>query len=413
MGRWHGCQGVCVQPNPEDFPSKKGLLIDKEPKREIDISQDWKDWNCPKNQDMWYDTMWVQLEGEIGHITFDGAQYQYEREEQDARLGGTSEKKSSNYVLADSLIHAQALCDADENCYGVTAEPDSHGRYAIWTPVEQPLYYRYVLGGKKIWVKNPFTSALGVFEASKSTDECADLVTATNGQINTPSQYDMNKDCKVYGVVQDAKGDPYTLSRAMRGADNGVCSVPNQQKDETPWVRRPMISGVTQKYDEPNPEYKVGGYGYVYDWGYDEKTGITTVRDLYAPTVVSVKKCEVMPDFTLRCQYVIVSPIVFKVSGAGRCAMYANVVMLPKLVRKYAPGTMERMTILCAQAMVYVTSVRKVQDVVCAVVTVVWLQQVAFYPCTKTRISGQNLLNRIGVNSGITIRAVIHSLTVS
>ena len=171
---------------------------------------------------MWYDTMWVVLEGEIGHIQFDGSQYQYKREEQDARLGGEAGKKSANYILADSLVKAQAACDADENCYGVTAEPDSHGRYAYWTPMEQPLYYRYVLGGKKIWIKNPFNSALGVFEASKSTDECQQLFTATNGQINTPSQYDTNKACKVYGVVQDERGEPYTLSR-QRGADEDVC----------------------------------------------------------------------------------------------------------------------------------------------------------------------------------------------
>ena len=75
------------------------------------------------------------------------------------------------------------------------------------------------MGGKKIWIKNPFTNDLGVFEARKSTDACENIVQATGGQINTPSRYDDEKNCEVVGDIADEKGIAYTLSRAMRGAD--------------------------------------------------------------------------------------------------------------------------------------------------------------------------------------------------
>ena len=82
---------------------------------------------------------------------------------------------------------------------------------------------------------------------------------------------------------------------------NELCEIPSQQEDEIPWVQRPMVESFVQKFDEPAEEFKIGGYPFVYDWGFDTSTGITTVRDIDAPTIVSDRRCEILPNFVLRC----------------------------------------------------------------------------------------------------------------
>ena len=74
---------------------------------------------------------------------------------------------------------------------------------------------------------------------------------------------------------------------------------------------------------------------------------------------------------------------------------------------------MVKMIEQCVQAMEYVISARKAQGVACVVVMEEWLQQEAFYPYTKTKILDQNQHNRIGANSGTTIRDATTNLTVT
>ncbi len=296
FGTYHGCKNLCVQPNPEIFPSPKGILIDKEVRS--GISQDWKDYNCPTDEDVWFDTMWLLVEGEIGHTKFNGITFEFYREEMDHRTDSSS-KSTINYVEKNSLYEAQAWCDLDEFCYGVSATNNTNGKYAYWTPTSRPLYFRPLVGGKKIWIKNPFISKLNVFESTTTTEECNNLVDATSNDIyyliNTPYEQD-SSGCKVYGDISKTG-----LSSVLYGKINGVCSVPNQQISETPWVSRPKVYSFIQRYDEAHDEYTIGGYPFTYNWGYDKETGLTTVRDLNPPTIVSQKECEILPNFELRC----------------------------------------------------------------------------------------------------------------
>lgn len=226
-GGYHGCDNVCVRPDPETFPSPKGILIDKEVK--YGITPEWKDYNCP-SEDVWYDTMWVLLEGEIGTLHFEGSETVFK------------EADGANKIEKGSFEEARSWCDMDELCLGV-----SNNTY--YSSKTMPLYFRP--GSKQIWIKNPFTN---------------------------------------YGGI----------SNVMAGLMDGVCTVPSQQEEETPWVRRPKTSFL-QKYDEPLEDFVIGGYGGVMDWGYNASTGLTTIRDLEAPTVTSIRECEILPNFELRC----------------------------------------------------------------------------------------------------------------
>lgn len=256
LGVYHGCKGLCVQPTPEIFPSQKGILIDHEP-FQYEVSPRWRDYNCPKNQDIWYDTMWAQMEGEIGHVGFDG----------DTHTFVVEDSLSNNYKLATD---AQTACENEATCMGKSGD-------AFWVQTDQLLYFREVLGGNTTWIKNPFTTDLGVFITSAVVE-------------GSP-----------IGSIADSVGDRYTLSSIMKGNVDGICEIPSQQKSETPWVKRPESVDFVQKYDEPVADKVLGGYPAVFDWGYEATSGRTTLRDLDAPTITTEARCEIMPDFTLRC----------------------------------------------------------------------------------------------------------------
>ena len=331
-GIYHGCAGKCVQKQSEIFPSIKGILLNREPRIESNISPEWRDYNCPDHQDIWYEVMWLKIRGEIGHIEYDGFSYKFYREEQNGRLNTDPDALAScgqdctqegvscgvcsttNYKTmngnSNSFKYALAHCMADEACYGVGNNADSFGKYHYWTPEESPLYFRFDPNGKEIWIKNPFTSSIKLFEAKSFTEQCKEL-SKVEPTISSPNKGDtVTKiaidgepidDCIVSGDILDSNNMQMTLARGLKGIVNGICDYPNQQRDETPWVYRPMIENVVQKFDEPHEEFQIAGYPFVNDWGFDPDTGITTVRDIDNPEIKSLRNCEVLPDFTLRC----------------------------------------------------------------------------------------------------------------
>ena len=71
--------------------------------------------------------MWLLVEGEIGHIKFNGITFEFYREEMDSRINSDS-ISTVNYVEKDSLYEAQSWCDLDEFCYGASATNNTFGK---------------------------------------------------------------------------------------------------------------------------------------------------------------------------------------------------------------------------------------------------------------------------------------------
>ena len=244
-GTYHGCKGMCVQPNPIEFPSKYGILMDKKPKHEDDISPEWRDYNCPKDNDLWYTYDWIKLTGEIGVVGSNG-----------------------EFIVQSPT---QSLdCESNTLCIAFNGNQS-------WIENNNKLSFRSVDGGTPIWIKNPFDNQLSVFETNYVEDG------------------------KQFGSTTSSEGHKYTISNAMKGKLNNVCQTLSSQVGEIPWVLRPMLDNFIQIYDEPLEDYMINGYPFQHSWGYDPDTGKTTIRDLNAPTLVSKRMCEIIPGFVLRC----------------------------------------------------------------------------------------------------------------
>ena len=91
----------------------------------------------------------------------------------------------------------------------------------------------------------------------------------------------------------EADGSDRMLSYIMSGRESydRPCEIPSQQRSEQPWVYRPFIYDFEQRYDEPLANQTWEGMG----------NDITVVADISAPTSISIRTCEIHPDFVLRC----------------------------------------------------------------------------------------------------------------
>lgn len=94
--------------------------------------------------------------------------------------------------------------------------------------------------------------------------------------------------------------DPFTSplanlsSSIMQGRDsyNEACAVPSPQLGEREWVWRPFTT-LEQRYDEPQDTLRVEGLL--------TRSGITDIVDDNPPTLIATRRCEIHPNFVLRC----------------------------------------------------------------------------------------------------------------
>lgn len=83
-------------------------------------------------------------------------------------------------------------------------------------------------------------------------------------------------------------------STIMKGREsyNKACAVPSQKFGEREWVWRPFTT-LEQRYDEPQDTLRVEGLL--------TRPGITDIVDDNPPTLVATRRCEIHPNFVLRC----------------------------------------------------------------------------------------------------------------